>query len=168
VKCPESCTITSGVENACSGSFDSALGLSTPTPPGPTPSFPPGPQFTDDFAYTQYVCPSGSSCTLSSKGGVCSPIPEGLPTLTNFMPTIINEGPNVNVPYECIGISGTDLESGGGSCIMTCPESCTITSNVEEPCSGSAHGSSPAALRAVSNLMVAVAGIGTVMQFVLI
>jgi hypothetical protein len=67
---------------------------------------------------------------------------------------------STDVPRACIGIQNNHLESGGVNCIMTCPDTCTITYNKFLPCSGS----SPP-LRTFSSLIVAFAGIGAAFQY---
>ena len=131
----------------------------------------------DIGASTQYVCPSGSFCTLSANRGVCSPFFQGLPsgTLlnTNNSPVLINGGAKL-VEFACIGISNYDLASGAatsGSCVMTCPDSCTITANVRSPCAGGDSGdgefTSPAALRALSGLIAAIAAVSAAFQYII-
>ena len=89
---------------------------------------------------TEYVCKNGEYCTLSSNGGVCSPIGQGLPFGSNFMPVLIGSGASTTVSYNCIGINAFDLVSGGGSCQMSCPDTCKVTPDVTNPC-----GSTPSA-----------------------
>ena len=122
---------------------------------------------TDAFGTTEFVCNSGSYCTLSSTGGVCSPMGKGLPFGSNYMPTVMNSA-SMNVPYDCIGFSNSDLVSGGGSCQMSCPDTCTVTPDVTNPCgSGGAGdtgdgGSSSASWYAVSSVVVSLAIAGAV------
>ena len=58
------------------------------------------------------------------------------------MPTLMGSGASSEMPYACVGISTTDLTDGGGGCVVTCPDSCTVTSGVTSPCSGGFDGSS--------------------------
>ena len=90
---------------------------------------------------TEYKCSGAEYCKISSKGGICTPIGEGLPVGNTFMPTLISSGASsasTPMPYACIGISSTDLADGGGSgnCVVECPGSCTVTPNVVSPCAG--------------------------------
>ena len=90
---------------------------------------------------TEYKCSGAEYCKISSKGGICTPIGEGLPVGNTFMPTLISSGASsasTPMPYACIGISSTDLADGGGSgnCVVECPGSCTVTPNVTSPCAG--------------------------------
>ena len=107
------------------------------------------------MAATEYVCNNGEYCTLSSTGGDCGPIGQGLPDGTVFMPDLIGEGASMNVTYSCIGIddSDSDLVSGGGSCQMSCPDSCKVTPDVTNPCGSTGGGGNPASLRALSNII---------------
>jgi hypothetical protein len=83
---------------------------------------------------TQYKCTNGDYCSLSSKGGTCSPSPLGLPKGDSFSVSIQGGG-SITLPYECIAFNDKDLQ--GGSCKVTCPASCKITPNVKEPyCQG--------------------------------
>mmetsp|Transcript_20224 Transcript_20224/g.58012 ORF Transcript_20224/g.58012 Transcript_20224/m.58012 type:complete len:165 (+) Transcript_20224:71-565(+) len=90
---------------------------------------------------TEYKCFSGEFCKLSSTGdmSICTPIGEGLPPGNTFMPTLMGSGASTPMPYSCIGLSDTDLVEGGGGCVVTCPLTCTVTSNVVSPCSDD-HG----------------------------
>eukprot|EP00563_Minutocellus_polymorphus_P021279 CAMPEP_0197733716 /NCGR_PEP_ID=MMETSP1434-20131217/44051_1 /TAXON_ID=265543 /ORGANISM="Minutocellus polymorphus, Strain CCMP3303" /LENGTH=158 /DNA_ID=CAMNT_0043321107 /DNA_START=98 /DNA_END=574 /DNA_ORIENTATION=- len=87
---------------------------------------------------TEYKCSGGEHCKLSSTDdmSMCTPIGEGLPDGNTFMPTLMGSGASTPMPYACIGLSDTDLVEGGGGCVVTCPDSCTVTSNVVSPCSG--------------------------------
>ncbi len=86
---------------------------------------------------TQYKCKSGDYCSLSSKGGMCSPSPLGLPAGYSFTASIMGSG-SMTLPYQCIAFHDNDLQGGSGmnSCTVTCPASCEITRNVEDPCQG--------------------------------
>ena len=98
---------------------------------------------------TEYKCSGGEFCQLSShlhtgwtgpsQRSMCTPIGQGLPSGNVFMPTLMGSGTSSPMPYDCIGILSNDLaESGGmGSCVVTCPGSCTVTPNVASPCTGS-------------------------------
>ena len=55
------------------------------------------------------------------------------------MPTLMGSGASSEMPYACVGISTTDLTDGGGGCVVTCPDSCTVTPGVTSPCSGSSN-----------------------------
>ena len=115
---------------------------------------------TDVSGTTEFVCNSGSHCTLSSTGGICSPIVKGLPPLTNYMPVLMNDA-STKVNYECIGLANTDLVSGGGHCQMSCPDSCTVTQDVSNPCnSGGDDGDNPANLHAVSTIIAVIVAVG--------
>lgn len=85
---------------------------------------------------TEYKCPSGEYCTISSSESICTPIGQGLPVGNTFMPTLMGSGASAPMPYACVGISTTDLSDGGGDCVVTCPDSCTVTPGVSSPCSG--------------------------------
>ncbi len=82
---------------------------------------------------TQYVCNNGSYCTLKSNGGMCSPTGVG-PNGMTFNPTVQGEQATQRVPFECIGISSSDLVSGGGNCVMSCPDDCFVITDVSDPC----------------------------------
>lgn len=88
---------------------------------------------------TEYKCPGEEYCTVSSNDGICTPIGQGLPAGNTFMPTLMGSGASDPMPYACIGISSTDLVDGGGGCVVTCPNSCTVTPGVSSPCSGSSN-----------------------------
>ena len=92
-----------------------------------------------DASSTEYKCSGGEYCKLSSNENICTPIGQGLPSGNNFMPSLMGSGASTPMPYDCIGISTDDLaESGGfGGCVVTCPDSCTVTPNVASPCTGS-------------------------------
>ena len=109
------------------------------------------------IATTEYVCNNGEYCTLSSNGGICSPIGQGLPSGNIFSPTVMGEGASTTVPYNCIGINDSDLVSGGGSCQMSCPDSCKVTPDVTNPCGSTggndSTGGNPASLRALSTII---------------
>jgi len=49
----------------------------------------------------------------------------------------MGSGSSDSVPFNCIGIAEASLATGSGSCVMNCPASCTITSNVADPCGSS-------------------------------
>ena len=85
---------------------------------------------------TEYKCPSGEYCTISSNESMCTPIGQGLPAGNVFMPTLMGSGASAPMPYACVGISTTDLSDGGGGCVVTCPDSCTVTPGVSSPCLG--------------------------------
>jgi len=91
----------------------------------------------DPFAYTEYTCNSGSQCTLVSNGGICSPI--GILGALGFNPTAMSGG-SISIPYQCVGISNRDLVSGGGSCLVKCPDSCEVISDVKSACGDSGFG----------------------------
>ena len=87
---------------------------------------------------TEYKCSGAEYCKISSTGGICSPIGQGLPVGNTFIPIIMGSGSSYPMSYACIGISSTDLADGGGSgnCVVECPGSCTVTPNVVSPCAG--------------------------------
>jgi hypothetical protein len=107
--------------------------------------------FGHTIATTEYVCNNNEYCTLSSNGGVCSPIGQGLPSGNSFSPTVMGEGASTTVNYNCIGIDDSDLVSGGGSCQMSCPNTCKVTPDVTNPCGST--GGNPASLRALSTII---------------
>jgi hypothetical protein len=105
---------------------------------------------------TEYVCNNGEYCTLSSNGGLCNPIVQ-LPSGNIFTPTLYDGtgsgGAPIDVPYNCIGINAFDLVSGGGSCQMSCPNTCKVTPDVTNPC-GSTPSPTPSAGFASSTSVV--------------
>jgi hypothetical protein len=106
---------------------------------------------------TVYVCLNNEYCIISSTGGVCSPIGQGLPFGTNFMPTLIGVGSGQGMAYDCIGIENSNLASNGGSCVVACPDSCTQQSDVTSfTCSSTSDNTyySSSAGRAVAGLLV--------------
>ena len=68
---------------------------------------------------------------------MCSPSPLGLPAGYSFSASIMGSG-SMTLPYQCIAFHENDLQGGSGmnSCTVTCPASCEITHNVEDPCQG--------------------------------
>eukprot|EP00986_Skeletonema_menzelii_P020773 scaffold32272_cov137-Skeletonema_menzelii.AAC.1 len=85
---------------------------------------------------TQYVCNNNEFCKLSSNGGYCRPTALGLPSGYVFSTSLSGAGTFSEIYHECIAFPKTDLVTGGGSCIMTCPATCEVTQNVANPCQG--------------------------------
>lgn len=90
-----------------------------------------GDTFFNSGEETVYVCPNNEYCSISAIGSApCVPIGKGLPFGTTFMPSLLGAGSGSPMPYDCIGIENSYLESNGGYCLVTCPGSCTINSGV--------------------------------------
>ena len=97
----------------------------------------------------EYKCSGGEYCTIFNVAGkMCSTIGQGLPPGNSFMPSLMGgSGASAPMPFACIGIPYEDLAESGGlmGCVVTCPDSCTITPDVSFPCAGSPPAPTPPA-----------------------